>query len=109
MGLNYNSDAKLSPDNQKLAFNSSKNNTQQLTVLDIAQHKLARLCDDGYETWYSDASWSPDGRYVVEEIHDASYQSYDLLVDTQEMRAYLLHSGDYQHIIAWLAEPVPAP
>lgn len=108
-GLSYYGQPKFSPDNQKLAFNSSKNNTQQLTVLDIAKNKLARLCNDGYKTWYSDASWSPDSRYVVEEVHDASYQSYDLLVDTQEMRAYLLNSGDYQHRFAWLAVPVAAP
>lgn len=105
LNLDYYDQPKLSLDNQKLAFN----NAGTITVLDIAQNKLARLCDARYEPGYGSPIWSPDGRYVVEEVHDASYQSYDLLVDTQEMRAYLLNSGDYQHRFAWLAEPILMP
>jgi hypothetical protein len=104
-GYEYLSDPKLSPDGQKLAFSSSKSYSRQPTILDINQHKLSRLCTNEFQTW-DDPTWSPDNRFVIQAIYQQSnYKSFDLLIDTQQMRAYLLKSGYAQHRIAWLAQP----
>lgn len=100
----------LSPDGTKLVFNSrtaEKYSDNQLTAFDITQHRLGRLCADGFdaENW-SDPVWSPDNRFVTASISmvDYPYTSFGILIDTQEMRAYTLDR--YSDLpLAWLAKP----
>ena len=106
LGIDYLSNVKLSPDGHKLTFSAPRDYKEQLIVLDLAQNRLGRACASGFETaWYANPSWSADGRFLVAAGYDANSNPVDVLVDTQEMRAYLLASGYYQHRIAWLAKP----
>ncbi len=102
LGNNYIYDLKLSPNGQKLAFGG------ELAVLDIEKQQFYQMCDEKYHSSWGTLTWSPDNRFVVEPVYTSEgydYQHYDLLIDTQTLRSYLLNSGDYQHIIAWLAQP----
>jgi hypothetical protein len=44
-------------------------------------------------------------RFVVQEAYDTHYDKFDILIDAQEMKAYKLISGQFQHRLVWLAEP----
>lgn len=95
---------KVSPNGAYIAFNSYQ--TDNLYFLDIAQMKVNLLCTQEYRVWsWQSPIWSPDGRFIIQEIYNSSYEAFDVLVDIQEMRAYKLISGKYQHRLAWLASP----
>jgi hypothetical protein len=98
----------LSFDGQKLAFGTSTGGgyDRQLTIIDIAEHKLIRLCDGNYRSAWDGPIWSPDGRFLLQKVHHNSrYETFDVLVDTQTLRAYFSESGYYEGPIAWLAKP----
>lgn len=120
LGYEYNYQLKISPDGEKITFQSTKktdnwNDEQTLTVFDTALHKLGRLCSDKYRTsWWSDAVWSPDSRYIIQMVYEVlsnvnDYPQYSdaksILVDTQEMQAYLLNIPSTHQPVAWLAKP----
>jgi len=95
----------LSPDGQKLAFNTAASfDSDKLFILDLVQQKLSQLCANNIRLWY-ELIWSPDNRFVIQEVYQSYYVEYDLLIDTQQMHAYKLVSGRYNHRIAWLAKP----
>lgn len=94
---------KLSPDGHKLVFASYSDN---FFLIDIIQSTISTLCPNGFNPTYSySLLWSPDSRFVIQEVYDSNYDEFDILVDTQEMQAYKLTSGQYQHRLIWLAEP----
>ncbi|MBN2119374.1 MAG: PD40 domain-containing protein [Anaerolineales bacterium] len=101
-GINRFDDPKLSPDGQKLVFTSHWSG--KWFLFDIEQLEIRKLCGDEFDYW-ENAVWSPDGRFVVQEADRSYFDQLDLLIDTQQLRAYKLISGQYQHRLAWLAEP----
>jgi Tol biopolymer transport system component len=101
-GIDAVSYLKLSPDGQKLVFTSYWSG--KLFLFDIEQLELRQLCSGEFD-FGADAVWSPDGRFVVQEADRSYFDQLDLLIDTQQLRAYKLISGQYQHRLVWLAEP----
>ena len=101
-GIDKFDDPKLSPDGQKLVFTS--HGSGKWFLFDIEQVKIRKLCSDEFDYW-ENAVWSPDGRFVVQEVDKSYSDQLDLLIDTQQLRAYKLTSGQYQHRLVWLAEP----
>jgi Tol biopolymer transport system component len=101
-GIDRFDDPKLSSDGQKLAFTSQWSG--KWFLFDIEQSEVRKLCNEEFDYW-ENAVWSPDGRFVVQEVDRPSSDPFDLLIDTQQMRAYKLVSGQYQHRLVWLAEP----
>ncbi len=101
-GIERFDDPKLSPNGQKLIFTSHWSG--KWFLLDIAQAKARKLCSDEFDYWES-AVWSTDGRFVVQEADSPNLGQLDLLIDTQQFRAYKLISGQHQHRVVWLAEP----
>ncbi len=101
-GINSVNYPKLSPDGQKLVFTSDWSG--KLFLFDIKQLEITKLCTDEFN-FLTEAVWSPDGRFVVQETYKSSFDQFDLLIDTQQLRAYKLTSGQYQHRLVWLAEP----
>lgn len=101
-GINSVSYPKLSPDGQKLVFTSYWSG--KLFLFDIKPWEIRKVCSDEFNYW-GNAVWSPDGRFVVQEVDRSRSDPFDLLIDTQQMRAYKLTSGRYQHRLVWLAEP----
>ncbi len=93
---------RLSPDGQKLVFTSYWSG--KLFLFDIKQFEIRKLCSDEFNYW-ENAVWSPDGRFVVQEADPLYSDQLDLLIDTQQLHAYKLPSGQYQHRLVWLAEP----
>lgn len=112
---------RFSPNAHKLAFNTEKEGDEgylyqkedQLTVWDMDQHRFARVCSDVYqnESQRGHPVWSPDGRFIMQFVRtkpsQKEYKLAELLVDTQEMRAYLLPLADYKtpYPVLWLATP----
>ena len=108
LGYSHPYNVGLSFDGQKLAFSTSADGDyfdRQLTILDITENKLARLCDDEYSSAWDGPIWSPDGRFVLQKVHNSRYRAFDVLVDTQTLHAYFSKSGYYEGPIAWLAKP----
>jgi hypothetical protein len=107
LGYNYISDLKLSPDGQKLVFNSAKSShSYQPVILDLEQNKLSWFCNDEFSAMSSiPGFWSPDGRFIIKGGYDSNYGQFDLLIDTQQLRAYPLEADYYHRRIAWLALP----
>lgn len=108
LGYSHPYNISLSFDGQKLAFSTSADGDyfdRQLTILDITENKLARLCDDEYSSAWNGPIWSPDGRFVLQKVHNSRYRAFDVLVDTQTQHAYFSESGYYEGPIAWLAKP----
>ena len=101
-GIDTVSYLKLSPDGQKLVFTSYWSG--KWFLFDIEQLELRKLCSDEFD-FGADAVWSPDGRFVVQEADRSYFGQLDLLIDTQQLHAYKLISGQYQHRLVWLAEP----
>lgn len=97
---------RLSPDGRKFAFTNYDPAVYEyeLFIFDVTPLKVSRLCTDGF-TVSNIPIWSPDSRYIVQEIYDSYYEQFDVLIDTQQMRAYKLISGCCQHRIVWLAKP----
>lgn len=93
---------KLSPDGQKLVFTSYPSG--ELFSFDLEQSKITKLCTGGFN-FLTEAVWSPDSRFVVQPTYTSYSDQFDLLIDTQQLRAYKLISGQYHHRLAWLAEP----
>ncbi|HET9911837.1 MAG TPA: WD40 repeat domain-containing protein [Anaerolineales bacterium] len=102
LGINSVNYPKLSPNGQKLVFTSYWSG--KLFFFDIKQLEITKLCTDDFD-FLTQAVWSPDGRFVVQETDRSYSDPFDLLIDTQQLRAYKLTSGQYQHRLAWLAEP----
>ncbi len=107
---------KLSPDGQKAAFIGESwypdERGPRLFVYDEARSRLYRLCDDSLTlegSW--PISWSPDGRFLVAPIVEGTdpwswpVLEFDVLLDTQALRAFKLVSGQQQHRLLWLAAP----
>ncbi|HSB01879.1 MAG TPA: hypothetical protein VLE49_14610 [Anaerolineales bacterium] len=102
LGIDRFDNPKLSPGGQKLVFTSHWSG--KWFLFDMEQSEIRKLCSDKFDYW-ENAVWSPDGRFVVQEVDRSGSDPFDLLIDTQQMRAYKLVSGRYQHRLAWLAEP----
>lgn len=100
-------DLKLSPDGQKVAFSAPEPHAYrtQLLVYDRTKRAADVICSDKFEFDWSHIAWSPDSRFLVGEIYDRTYQDFDVLVDTQQGRAFKLISGRFQHRILWLPNP----
>jgi hypothetical protein len=92
---------KLSPDGKKLTFTSMFSG--KLFVLDIERSEVRKLCTDEFNFWMPSV-WSPDSRFVVQEAEKSYADQFDILIDIQQMHAYKLVSGRYQHRLVWLAE-----
>ncbi|HMB25224.1 MAG TPA: hypothetical protein VKP08_20415 [Anaerolineales bacterium] len=101
-GIDRFDNPKLSSDGRKLAFTSHWSG--KWFLFDIEQLQIRKLCSDEFDYW-ENAVWSPDGRFVVQEVDSSNSGQLDLLIDTQQLRAYKLPSGQYQHRLVWLAEP----
>ncbi len=105
----YPSGLSLSPDGQKLVFasaDSSDSRRSHLMLFDKEQGTLSRLCLDDILVGYGGPSWSPDGRFIVSPAYYWGYQKdFDILVDTSQLRAFKLVSGQQQHRLLWLAAP----
>jgi hypothetical protein len=95
----------ISPDGRKLISSSSY--PDMVFIFNFGDRKISRVCNEGYGIdWYSSLpSWSPDSWFIIQRIYDSSYEHFDLLVDMQQMRAYKLVSGEFQHRLVWLAPP----
>lgn len=91
----------LSPDGQQLIFSGL--NSGKLFLLDVEQREVRALCNDEFNYW-GPAVWSPDHRFVIQEVDKSDSGEFDLLIDTQQMRAYKLVSGS-KHRQAWLTAP----
>jgi len=102
LGIDSIYPSKLSPDGQKFVFISYF--PERFFIFDATQLKVRELCADKLGFW-SEPFWSPDSRFVVQEVHNSYYDQFDVLIDTQQMRAYKLISGQYQHRLVWLAKP----
>ncbi len=103
----YSYEPALSPDGSKLAFNAYKTDDyrSRLVILDMETKKFSSLCDDLTSGWRNAPSWSPDGRFVVMNAHNSDYEAFDVLVDAQEMKAYLFETNFLKGQVAWLAKP----
>jgi len=101
---NFIDSINFSPDNHKLAFTTYNN---EVVLVDIEKQIANKLCPDNNRVSYlGTVIWSPDSRFVILEMYLPKYrEQFDLLIDTQEMKAYKLISGQYQHRLVWLAEP----
>jgi hypothetical protein len=93
---------KLSPDGQKIAFTSSWSG--KLFLLDIKRLEVRELCSGEFDYWHRGV-WSPESRFMVQTTYDSTYRSFDILIDTEQMRAYKLETKRYQQRLAWLAKP----
>jgi hypothetical protein len=101
-GIDRFDDPELSPDGRKLAFSSQWSG--KWFLFDIERGEIRKLCSEQFDYW-EPAVWSPDGRFVVQEADKSYLDQVDLLIDTQQLRAYELTSGQYQHRLVWMAEP----
>lgn len=101
LGVNPVLFSKLSSDGQKLAFTGL--GSGKWFLLDVTQQEFRKLCSEEFGYW-GYAVWSPDNRFVIQEVSESNSGEFDLLIDTQEMHAYKLASGS-QHRQAWLIEP----
>lgn len=102
LGIDSASPPNLSPSGQKLVFTTYY--PHRFFIFDITQPIIRELCTDEFNFW-KEPFWSPDNRFVVQEVYESYFNQYDLLIDTQEMRAYKLTSGQFQHRLVWLAKP----
>lgn len=107
-------DPKLSNNQEKLVFASTDEaSKKELHIFDRTKHKLAKLCDDSLKLswWGIKPIWSPDSRFVIQSVYKTDdkynyyYNSFDLLIDTQEMHAYPLDTPSYGRRTVWLAKP----
>lgn len=89
----------LSPNGSMIALDDST-----FFLFDLTQTQVNKLCAENIQPWY-DPIWSPDNRFIIQPAHISFTEEFDLLIDTQEMHAYKLISGQYNHRIAWLAKP----
>jgi hypothetical protein len=104
-------DVVVSPNGQKLAFENYSSFKQ--LYMDVKTAKIYQLCTNMYKPtlrWGSTPFWSPDNRFLVLGVYDStSYMTYnnnfDILIDTEEQRAYKLTTKSYQYRLAWLAKP----
>jgi hypothetical protein len=99
--------ARLSPKGGDLAFTAnyySPSFKSEFFLLDIDKLEIKKLCETESIPWTYPV-WSPDNRFVIQAASLSYDEEFDLLIDTQEMRAYKLISGRYNHRIAWLAKP----
>ncbi len=100
LGLDQVDFPKLSPDGKKLTFTSMFSG--KLFVFDIERSEARQLCTDEFNFW-TPSVWSPDSRFVIQEAQKSYSEQFDILIDTQQMHAYKLVSGRYQHRLVWLA------
>jgi hypothetical protein len=92
----------LSPNGQKIILKTYE--PPRYFIFYNTQPMLKELCINGLNLW-KEPFWSPDNRFIVQEGYKSYYEKIDLLIDTQEMRAYKFTSGQYQHPLIWLAKP----
>jgi hypothetical protein len=102
--------ATWSLDNQRLLLDTDMNSL----VLDINENKIYKICftdKNIYKDWiFSNGFFSSkDGKYIIVKrslINEKSYvQRIDILIDTENMRAYRLPEIAYKDYIGWLALP----
>jgi hypothetical protein len=109
-GVGFFPELRWSPDEQTLLVVDSS----RPRIIEIKTGKSFPLCiDDPNHTysWY-DATWSPEGDFVVAGITRESsspkyysWEPFDLLVDLEEKRGFLLPATYLSHREAWLAAP----
>ena len=99
----------LSPEAKRVYFvgrDDARDNVPYF--IEIAKEKAFQVCissDTNFSRWGIVPFWSPDGRFVIQSGYTSSYDDFDVLIDTHELRAYKLVSGELQHRILWLASP----
>jgi len=114
-GLNTESNEWISgqtwsPNSQKFIVNS----WNKLAIMNLETFELRRICinyDPEFEISYPYSFiWSPDSRFLI--LHYDKYnpqgiwEYFDILVDTQNMRAFRLSTDDrYEFRMGWLASP----
>ncbi len=112
--LDWYNDLELSPAADKTAFTGTNSYPDKqgprLFVYDRARSKLYMLCNDQFVIGgWRRIAWSPDNRYLVTAIVERTdawpAAEFDVLLDTQELRAFKLTSGQEQHRLFWLAAP----
>ncbi len=114
--LDWYNDLELSPAADKTAFTgtnwSPDKKGPRLFVYDRARSKLYSLCSDQFVIGgWRRIAWSPDDRFLVTAIVERTdslswpVPEFDVLLDTQELRAFKLISGQQQHRLFWLAAP----
>ena len=107
LGLDPSGNTALSPDSQNLFFTTDT--PEKFVILDMNKSKIYKLCTNEYELTYRNRPfWSPDNRFIVLGVYDAKsypvYNSFDVLIDTEQMSAYKLITRRYQARLAWLAK-----
>jgi len=97
----------LSPNGKKIAFSGRQENSsrEEFLIFDITHGAISKVCLNDYSLQSNFLSWSMDNRFVVIGIYDEQYNKYDLIVDTENMAAYKLVSGQYQSRMVFLALP----
>jgi hypothetical protein len=119
-GLSANNDPidayEWSPDNKKFIVKSAYTfeSPSKLAIMNLDGFKLKRICikddsifDDGYMYSYV---WSPDSRFLIlyydQQDWRKGIEHFDLLIDTENMRAFRLQTSGYSpNRIGWLASP----
>jgi hypothetical protein len=102
-------DLELSPNGERLFFSAYY--PERFFFLDIKKSIIHELCRDDYEmrTYISRPFWSPDNRFLVLGVYDSNsypvYNSFDVLIDTEQLHAYKLVTRRNHERLAWLAKP----
>lgn len=97
-----------SQNNKKLLIDTSSN----LYVINIENSAIHNLCfidEDIHKTYKDSFFYLPTGNYVVAPVYKSNkrydYEYFDVLIDTEAMRAYKLPTSEYNGRIGWLALP----
>lgn len=97
-----------SQNNKKLLVDTYSN----LYVINIENSQIQNLCfidADIHKTYKDSFFYLPTGNYVVAPVYKSNkrydYEYFDVLIDTEAMRAYKLPTSEYNGRIGWLALP----
>lgn len=82
-------------------------------VMDVDKQEIYDICfvdkDLEKSMWFKSFFYSKDGQYVVTpvllRVSDFTFQSFDVLIDIKNMRAYKLPTPEYKGRIGWLVLP----
>lgn len=96
--------------NQRLLINFF-NDT--ILLLDIKAQKLYKACFDNEEInisgFWGGFLYSKTGQYIVVPVYiraeNSEYENFDVIIDTNTLRAYKLSTSEYNSRIGWLALP----
>lgn len=96
----------LSTGGQRLFFSTGY--PEKFFFLDFKKSKIEALCPGEYDLYGNYPFWSPDNRFLILGVYDTGYYStynpYDILVDTEQIRAYKLPTRPGHERLAWFAQ-----